>query len=538
MKRYPRRAVRVSPKASGLPLVPRRAAPTALAATLAAVYLAVRPRSLDLAAALLRVRLFGAEGFGLWNNWWYGGHNVLGYSGLFPALGSWVGPRVVAAAGAIGAAAAFDALARRRSGDDALPAALWFAAGTVTELLSGRLAFALGLAGAVACALALARGRMASAWLAALFAALTSPVAALFAATAGAAYAIANPRRGAALLAGGGVVIAALGPVALLAIAFPEGGREPFAASAFWPIPILAAGLLAIVPRHERALRAGIALYAAGCALAFAVPTPVGGNAARLGVLVAGPLAALVCSPRRRGLLLACAPALLYLQWHAAIADVVSAGGSASTSPGYYRPLLSFLEREARGSPPFRLEVPFTADHWEAYEVAPRIPLARGWERQLDIADDGLFYDGRLTARAYRTWLDDLAVRYVALPDAALDPSGAGEARLIRHGLPYLRLVWRTRHWRVYAVDDPSALASGAATATAIGPDWVALDARGPGRATVRVRWSPYWRLSGSPGCVSRAGPFVAVSLRRAGPVRLVIAFSLSRIGASSPRCG
>ena len=39
-------------------------------------------------------------------------------------------------------------------------------------------------------------------------------------------------------------------------------------------------------------------------------------------------------------------------------------------------------------------------------------------------------------------------------------------------------------------------------------------------------------------GCVAPDGPFIALHLRRGGTVRLVIKFSLARIGARSPRCG
>ena len=53
-----------------------------------------------------------------------------------------------------------------------------------------------------------------------------------------------------------------------------------------------------------------------------------------------------------------------------------------------------FLARAAAGHG-VRVEIPFTDTHWEAYRVASEFPLARGWERQLDRDDNGLFYDGR-----------------------------------------------------------------------------------------------------------------------------------------------
>ena len=76
-----------------------------------------------------------------------------------------------------------------------------------------------------------------------------------------------------------------------------------------------------------------------------------------------------------------------------------------------------------------RVEVPFTHNHWEAAHLASAVPLARGWERQLDEKANALFYDGRpLTPARYQRWLRDAGVRWVALPDAPLDYS-AGPRR-------------------------------------------------------------------------------------------------------------
>src|SRR5207248_3071833 len=61
-------------------------------------------------------------------------------------------------------------------------------------------------------------------------------------------------------------------------------------------------------------------------------------------------------------------------------------------------------------------------------------------------------------ATTYRQWLDDNAVRWVALPDAKLDYSGRREARLVRGGLQYLKLSWTGPHWRVYEVTSPHSL--------------------------------------------------------------------------------
>jgi len=542
-----------------------RAAPTLLAAALAALYVIWSPRSLDLADALLRVKLFNAEGFGIWDNWWYGGHHTPGYSVLFAPVAAALGPQLAGAIAVVGAAAMFEVLAHDHFGEDAWLGALWFAAGAGTVLFTGRLTFAVGLLPGIAAVLALSRGRP---WLASLLCvvtAITSPVAALFTALAGLAYTggrmwdnaaqgfgaensaavrAANRTRGpsgalkGAKRPGIAVAVASLAPIVILAVVFPEGSTEPFAFSALWPIPVIALVTLVLLPGERRTLRAGVILYTIGCVLAYEIPTAVGGNATRLGALVAGPLVALILWRRRVALLLVCFAPLLYIQAQAAVRDVTQAGGDPASTAAYYRPLLGFLARESAGpTAPFRIEIPFTADHWEAYEVAPRFALARGWERQLDIKDNPLFYGGTLTATAYHAWLDELAVRFVAVADAPLDYSARQEVALIDGGLPYLRLVWRSRHWRVYAVKDPAPIVAGPATLRALGPDSLTIDARSPGSFYVRVRFTPYWALSGAPGCVAPDGEFTRLTLRRAGQVRLVIRFALDRIQAHSPRC-
>ncbi|HEY5317877.1 MAG TPA: hypothetical protein VIJ20_07845, partial [Solirubrobacteraceae bacterium] len=474
-----------------------------------------------------------------------------------PPIAYALGPQLAAAIAVVGTAALFEPLARRHFGEGAWIGALWFAAGAATDLFTGRLTFAFGLLGAAAAVLALSYRRR---WLASslcVLTALASPVAALFTALAGLAYAAGwlgdsghrrfavrrtsdglgidagSTRPAPGPLAGIAMAIASLVPVLILAVVFPEGGTEPFSFSAFWPIPVVAVLLLLSLPRQAWTLRAGIVLYAVGCVLAYAIPTAVGSNAARLGTLLAGPLAALLMWRRHRTVLLLAFLPLLYIQTQAAVRDATQPGGPATTS-AYFRPLLAFLGRQP--VQPFRIEIPFTADHWEAYEVAPHFPLARGWERQLDIEDNSLFYNGTLSAATYDAWLHRVAVRFVAVADASLDYSARAEVALIDRGLPYLRPVWHSRHWRVYAVAHPTPIVQGAAL-RALGPDSLTIAARAPGTFFVHVRFTPYWALSGGRGCVAPDGDFTRVTLRRAGVVRLVIRFALDRIQARSPRC-
>ncbi len=540
-----------APRGDGDPLagaeVARRAAPALTAGALALVYVLVAPPSGDLAAHMFRAQLFSADPFGIWNNYWYAGHHTVGYSLLFPAASALLTPQLAAAIAATGSAALFEPLARRHFGQDAWLGAVLFAAATATDLYTGRLAFAFGTLPAMAAVFALDRRRPGLACALAVLAALSSPVAALFAALAGVAYALGTYARGnVRQRAAGGIAlaIAALAPVAVLAVLFPEGGSEPFAFSALWPLPLLAVGFLVILPRQALVLRSGVVVYALATIASYLISSPVGSNATRLGTMLAAPLAALVLWRRTadrgawaRGavLLAAAAPALLYIGWQAPVRELASASGQPSLTNAYYRPLLRFLAR--RPGPPFRVEIPFTRFHWETYAVASRFPLARGWERQLDIADNALFYNRTLSAATYGAWLHQNAVRFVAASDAPLDYSARQESDLVSQGLPYLRLVFRSAHWRVYAVIGATPLAQGAATVRALGADWLALDARRPGRTLIRVRFTPYWELVQGAGCVAPAGDFTAVTVRRPGRLKLEASFAPDRIRARSPRC-
>ncbi len=178
-----------------------RVAPVLTAGLLAAVYVIVSPPTQDLAAHLFRAQLFAQQGFGLWNDYWYGGHHILGYSVLFPAVSALLTPQLAAALAATATAAVFEPLARRHFGERAWLGAALFGAATAINLYTGRLPLAFGALPALAAIAALDRGHPASAAGLAFLSALCSPVAALFAALAAAGYALAaalreSPRRG------------------------------------------------------------------------------------------------------------------------------------------------------------------------------------------------------------------------------------------------------------------------------------------------------------------------------------------------------
>jgi hypothetical protein len=507
-----------------------------LAALLAAAYLVIDPPSADLAAQQYRSELFAGHGWLLWDNGWYAGHHMPGYSMLFPPLGALLGPQVAGALCAVAAAWLFERVALERFGASARVGTLWFAAATAMNLITGRLTFALGVAVGLAAVLAVLHRRDATAAVLAVLATLASPIAGLFLAMGAAAWWLSDRTPRAVILGA-----AALVPAVLLTIAFPEGGIEPFVASSFWLTLLAIAAVFVALPERERTLRIGCALYAAATIASFVLNTPMGGNVTRLGALAAGPL--LVCvlrlRPRSPAPLVLLAVALLYWQWNAPVRDWLRASGDPSLQRAYYAPLLGFLGSRT-GAGVFRVEIPFTANHWEGRWVPPRFALARGWERQLDVGRNTIFYSGPLTPATYRRWVDENAVRFVAVPDTTLDDSATAEARLVRGGsLAWLRPVWRGRHWRVFEVARARPIARGAgAVVTRLGVDDIALRAPRAGVVTLAVRFTPYWRLASGAGCVDRApGDRTRLRLTRGGAVRLVTRFALARVVEHGPRC-
>jgi hypothetical protein len=548
-------------------------------ALLCAGWIAAGWRTPDLAGQAFRADLFAREGFTLWNNAWYGGHHTPGYSLLFPPLAATLGLWVTGALSAVAATALFQRLARAHVPPaGARAGALLVGLASVADLVIGRLTYALGAAIALGALLALDRRRPALATGLAVATTAASPVAGLFVAMAGVSVALSavwsgraeaavwrgraeeagedpgQPGKGAsrwsAPLPGGaghgsagqpgasrrsaplpathGLALAAgaFVPAVVLALAFPEGGRQPFATVGFVVTLAAALAVLALVPRGWRTLRIAAALYALAVVAALLVDSPMGANASRVAVTFAPALlacAAALLTGRRRALAAAAiVPLAAWTLW-GPVREVAKVVDDPSTAAAYSAPLVDAVQARAQG--PVRIEVPFTMAHWVENHVAGELPLARGWVTQIDTRRNALFRDDTpLTVPEYRAWLYDNGVAFVALPDVALDPAGRQEAELIESGAaPYLDEVWRNADWRLYAVEGSPGLASGAATVTALEAQAVTLEARGRGDTLLRVRPSPYWRVTRGEATVAPAGDWLRVRAARPGTVRLEI---------------
>jgi hypothetical protein len=458
----------------------------------------------DLAAQVFRVGLVRRFGLLTWNPMWFGGHHTPGYSVLFPVVGALVGVTAAGIAAAVVAAACFAALLRRlaATGDRAPQSvAIWlastyFALGLVVNLIVGRLPFTLGLAAGLAALLAASSGRWRLALLLTVACPLASPVAGVFLAMAWTAWAIAQRRP-----IGLACAAAAAVPLLTIAVLFPEGGWFPFGLGALVLTVCAATTALVLVPPEHRAVRIGAALYGLGCLATFAVPNPLGANVTRLGAFVVGPLLVATLVDRRR-LLLVLVPILLWWQVSPALDGILRGSSDPTADAAFHAPLVA--EVQALGGASSRLEVVPTKHHWETAHVASVVPIARGWERQLDRGYNPQLYEPTLDAATYRTWLFDNAVRFVALANAPTDHFAIPEARLVSSGLPYLRMVWVSTNWTLWEVEGARAIVEGPATLLSAKPETLTLQREAPGDILVRVRYSPRWRLDGD-GCMAES---------------------------------
>ena len=346
------------------------------------------PLTPDLAAQAYRTWVFAHHGFVVWDNAWYGGHHMPGYSMVFPPLASVLGLRLTGLLAATGSAFLFELTLRSLGVRRANLACLAFAVCCVGDLLVGRLTYALGVTVGMGAITALVRGHRRAAIGLAMACAATSPVAGIFLALACGVLVMADRRRGAL-----GVGAAATLTVSAMAAGFPEGGSQPFGVVTMLELITLTVGAAMVVAPQRRSLRFGLLCYAVAAAACFVIASPMGGNVTRLGsgflvpLLIAG-------GPRRgriaAGLFAALLAGALCWQWNEALGEAHKGLDDPTASRAYYHVLVPQLRRDgaARG----RVEVPLTRDHWETAFLARDVALARGWERQLDRRLNPLFY--------------------------------------------------------------------------------------------------------------------------------------------------
>jgi hypothetical protein len=300
-----------------------------------------------------------------------------------------------------------------------------------------------------------------------------------------------------------------------------DGGRQPFTGDSMRINVALAVAVVLLVPDRFRPVRVGAGIAAVLLVATYAVPSPIGFNAARLPMLYAVPVVAALADLDRRWLTAVLA-ALVWWQPPVVVGDLRRAG-SAESRREFYRPLLDEL---ARRGPVGRVEVVPLHDHWEAMYVGSQVPLGRGWERQVDVVRNPLFYRDTLRADEYADWLRRNAVAFVAVaPDSAIDSFARTEAALVAGRPPYLREVWHDRRWLLYEVASPASIVDNGALVRVTGAA-LTFDVVNPGDVLVRVRWSRWLTLTG-PGGSLAPGPDGWTLVREARPGRHTLTSAL-----------
>ena len=322
--------------------------------------------------------------------------------------------------------------------------------------------------------------------------------------------------------------------IALVAL-FPEGGTDRFVATAFWPmLALCAAGVALLAPAPRGSLWAGGLLYLAVLVGAFVLPTPFGQNALRLGVLLGPSLLALAhrtraprarARGRRRRAAATCSGCRPCAR---------SPRRTATRRPGWpSRPRRATSSTRVAQAGRARRGAAHRATTGRPPTCAKVVPLARGWERQLDQKANPIFYDGEpLTPARYHAWLRENAVRWVALPNAPLDYSaqrrGAIAARA-RRAVPRARLRAR-RDWRIWEVARHRPAGLRRRDAARRRPELVRWSTR-PGPTVVRQRYTPYWSATGDALRAPRARRLDARSTprRRGGAILVQARFGARR---------
>ncbi len=505
-----------------VPVLVREATIAALLCLIGAVLLkTLTPLPDDASAHLYRALLVQRDAV-LWDNFWYGGdYPLVSYSLLVYLPQQVIGPVTLGLFAVVSSAALFAVLVVQRWGVHAAWGARAFGLLALGPLFTGGYAYAVGVAAMLACLIALQRSHVV---IGALLGALTlgvSPLAFVFLALILAAVALerrrVDPRTVVVAIWLGALVVVQM----LIGWLFPSEGVYPFLVGHL--LAVLAVSILGVAVarrRPEAHLIMWLMIVWAACSLLlFAIPTPVGDNLARLRYL-AFPLmlvAAGLSGWRPRLLIIA---ALLVSFGYGAVPDLYDAAtrsDSRPTQPEFWKPAVTFLDQHQ--TPDYRVEVVQTAGRWEAYWIPEAgYALVRGWYRQVDLAENPLLYQKRITAQQYEAWLRTRAVRYVLLADTPLDTEGAeSEALLLRSGRSGLDLVWQQGAWKVYELPNPTPLMTGPgkATITMQGHAKLVGEVTEPGVYRLRVRWMPYWTSGGVVDCVA-ASP-TGQTLLRAG---------------------
>jgi hypothetical protein len=385
------------------------------------------------------------------------------------------------------------------------------------NLVSGRITFAIGIAFGLACLLALSSTSKRVAYpLAAVLAVLcagSSPVAGLFLLLCGVALLLTGWVRQGVMLA-----IATLTPMLVIALIFGAGGWMQMSPADAITGSITSLAVAALVTSKQ--VRVAALLCAGGLVFAYFVHTPIGSNAVRLPVMFALPLI-VGLADRSRWVVLLSGAIVAALNPPLVVSDLDD-GGDPANYPSYYTALNAELAKQPHLG---KIEVVMTPNYWESVYVAREHLLARGWLRQQDTAQNPLFFKNKApSAAAYRAWLLENGVAYVALPSEVswlgIDERRAVHRAAAQVGPGSLWPVWGDAHWELYRVEGSPGLVDGPARVTRANEGTINLTFTRPGTALLRINYNR-WLSASHDACLFDADGWTQVQAPHAGPVEI-----------------
>lgn len=457
---------------------------TAAAMVNGTLFMIIRPGVNDLWAARARASAV-AHGVNLtyWFSWFGGGSTPGNYSVLTPYLCALLSAELVGALAALALTPLCAALLRGTRNPVAATGVATLAAGV--NLWSGRVPFLLGSAFAVAALIEVRKKRRLRAGLATVLSIAASPVSGAFLALGLAGAFLVTRSHRAVSASTMATVVVSLG---LVGLAFGNPGPQPFP----WTLLAEAAGALALflLARPADYLRAIIWLSMLTALVLAVIPNGLGANFGRM-LWFCLPVAVVATSARRVWLaLLLVAPVVL------GGANLTVTDLRDSRQPvaevSYYLPLANELDKLS-GLDNHRLEVVAEGAHAAYDALLDHAMLARGWETQEDNALNKTLLSPTLDDTAYKIWLDNNSVGYVALPRSRAEVYP--EYTLVASGsVPYLTQVWSDSSWRLFRVTDPTPIVAAPQQILQSGQSQMTIRVTCACTFSVRVRYSRYLR--------------------------------------------
>ena len=153
--------------------------------------------------------------------------------------------------------------------------------------------------------------------------------------------------------------------------------------------------------------------------------------------------------------------------------------GDPSTHHDYHQPLIDeVVALNADGQPLGHVEIPFTGRLGEATSSPRSCPSPAAGSARPTSSETRSSTSRRSGRRDVPPWLLDNAVRWIALPDVALDEGGRPEGELLERAasLEWLEPVSHDGHWQLFEVRDYTPIVDAPATLVSQDVDQIVIE--------------------------------------------------------------